>query len=120
MEKKHKLPGNDPYAKKIKVKNEQGVSDSRDAKKGNKREIKKKNMEEVTESDDKMEMWHLSSNLEGYFGSKCMTNKDNVDSNKERKTKSNVGSKASRHDEGNPSDHPTSFKRDSTEDKMDM
>lgn len=117
VEKKHKLLGNDPYATKIKVKNEEGVSNSKAAEKGNKREIKKKNVEEVIESDkivedeDKIEMGDLSSNLDGYSRSRGISDgKDNVDNSKERKTESNNGSKASRHDKGNQSAHPTSTK----------
>lgn len=71
MEKKWKVIGNEPHSNKIKVKSEEGTSDSKSTKKGNKREIEKKNVEEVTdfensiEDDNKMEMGDLSLNLEG-------------------------------------------------------
>lgn len=93
VEKKQKLTGNNPHSKKIKVKSEEGINDIKGTKKGNKREIKKKNVKEVTKSDnfveddDKTEMGDLSLNLDGYFGSRGIsTCKDYVDGSKDRKT----------------------------------
>ena len=53
------------------------------------------------EADAKMEVGDLSSNLDVYFGSKCMsTNKDNVEDSKDKKNESNVGLEALQDEEG--------------------
>ena len=92
---KRKGSGNDPHSKRIKV--EEGDSDS---KKVFKWERTKKYIEEINESEnldnnEKIEMGDLSSNLDGYFGSKgVLIGKDNMEGSKDRNTNSNVGSKA--------------------------
>lgn len=127
MEKKQKVTVNEPHSKKIKVKSEEGTSDSKSTKKGNKQEIKNKNVEEVmdsknsTEDDNKIEMGDLILNLEGYSGSKRMSiGKHQVEGSKDRKTKSNAGSEALGDEEEKQSVHLSPSKRKSSEEKMDM
>lgn len=82
-------------------------------------------MEEITESensdnDDKMVMGDLSSNMDGYSGSKGVsTSKDNVEGSKDRITDSNVGLEALGEDEEKQSVHPSHLKRNENEEKME-
>ena len=118
------MSGNDPHSKRIKVKSEEGTSDSKSIKNGFKWESNKNIVEEIMESknsnnDEKMEMGDLSSNLDGYSRRKGVsTSKDNVEDSKDMITDSNVGSKALGEDEEKQSVHPSHLKRTDSNEKI--
>ncbi len=76
--------------------------------------------ENFVEDDEKKEIGDLSSNLEGYFGSKVIsTSQDNVEGNKEKITKSNDGLEALGDDQEKQSVHPSPPMRTNNEEKME-